>query len=208
MAAAIPQVGLLVVVAIDSSDPRTINRPTWLTSRMRKPVPFVTSTAATVLMICAAVLSPIGTGTAAAAPPGMTGAATRAPFTPARRACDFHNLGPTNFGAVGSGSGEALIHTSGNTVVAEVQFANPRFLGVQYQVGLIQAPRPSSPGCGPGVPGTAYADMVIDGAGRGTVTLQDQIRPGMTGVWLKIERFGPHSQLPAEAYSTIMITPI
>lgn len=175
---------------------------------MRKPVLFVTSAAAMALTICAGVMSPIGTGTAAGAPPGMTGAATRAPFSPARRACNFHNLGTTNFGAVGTGSGEALIHTSGNTVVAEVQFANPRFLGVQYQVGLIQAPRPSAPGCGPGTPGTAYVDMIIDGAGRGTVTLQDQIRPGMTGVWLQIQRPSPHSQLPAEAYSTITITPI
>ncbi|MEO8813766.1 MAG: hypothetical protein ABI307_05040 [Mycobacterium sp.] len=175
---------------------------------MRKPVPFVTSAAATVLMICAAMLSPMGTGTAAGAPPGTTGTTTRAPFTPAHRSCDFHNLGSTNFGAVGSGTGEALIHTSGNTVVAEVNFSNPRFLGVHYQVGLIQAPRPAAPGCGPGTPGTAYVDMVIDGAGRAAVTLQDQIRPGMTGVWLKIDRFGPHSQLPAEYYSTIMITPV
>lgn len=175
---------------------------------MRNPVFSVTPAAAIILTICSAVMSPMGTGTAAGAPPDVNAAATRAPFTPARRACDFHNLGVTNFGPVGTGSGEALIHTSGNTVVAEVQFVNTRFPGAHYEVGLIQVPRPTAPGCGPGAPGTAYTGMDIDAAGRATVTLQDQIRPGMTGVWVKIERSNPHSQLPAEAYSTVAITHI
>ncbi|MEO8813767.1 MAG: hypothetical protein ABI307_05055 [Mycobacterium sp.] len=175
---------------------------------MRKPVLFVMSAAAMALTICAAVLSPIDTGTATAAPSDTTGAGTRTPFGGARRACDFSKLGSTSWGSPGTGYGEAFVHTSGNTVIAEVQFTNSRFPGVHYDISMIQVPRASAPGCGPGTPGTTYAGMVMDGAGNATLTLQDQIRPGMTGVWLQIQRPSPRSQLPVEWYSTMQIVPI
>jgi hypothetical protein len=147
-------------------------------------------------------MSPIDMGTAAA-----TGG-TRLPFSPIRRACDHTALGNPNFGAVGTGSGEALIQTSGNTVVADVKFVNTKDPGRHFDVGLIQVPRPTSQPCGPGDPGTAYTGMDIGPDGTAAVSVQDQIRPGATGVWVQMQRPSERSQSPVEFYTSVFVAPI
>ena len=105
------------------------------------------------------------------------------------------------------GSGSALIHTAGSRAIAEVHLADAPEPGTHFDVGLIQEPRPSSVTCGPGDPGTAFAGMDTDAAGNGTVTIQDTIRQGTTGVWVVIERADAHSQNPAEAYTSEFVVP-
>jgi hypothetical protein len=50
--------------------------------------------------------------------------------------------------------------------------------------------------------------MDLDGAGRGTATVSDTVRPGTTGVWLIIERPNPNSQNPAEFYTSEFVVPV
>jgi hypothetical protein len=83
----------------------------------------------------------------------------------------------------------------------------PNEPGTHYDVGLIQEPRPSSATCGPGDPGTAFTGMDTDAAGNATVTVQDSIRQGTTGVWVMVERANPHSQNPAEFYTSEFVVP-
>ncbi|OBF55686.1 hypothetical protein A5787_02860 [Mycobacterium sp. 852002-50816_SCH5313054-b] len=106
------------------------------------------------------------------------------------------------------GTGSALISTSGSRAVAQVHVAIPNEPGTHYDVGLIQEPRPSSATCGPGAPGTAFTGMDTDGAGNATVTVQDSIRQGTTGVWVIIERANPSSQNPAEFYTSEFLVPV
>jgi hypothetical protein len=80
--------------------------------------------------------------------------------------------------------------------------------GTHFDVGLIQEPLPSSATCGPGDPGTAFTGMDTDAAGGGTVTIQDTIRQGTTGVWVIIERPDAHSQNPAEVYTSEHVVPV
>lgn len=170
---------------------------------MGKLALFLAATAAT-----AAALSPMDTTTAAAAPSDTNGG-IQVPLVSALRSCDFGRLLNPFWGKPSTGQGEAVIRKTGNTVVAEVHFVNTRELGVHYDVGLIQLPRPPSPpSCGPGDPGTAFVGMDTDAAGRGSVTLQDAIRPGTTGVWIKIDRPSPRSQDPMELYSSSFIARI
>jgi hypothetical protein len=125
------------------------------------------------------------------------------------RRCDFSLISEAaqvQFPALGTGS--ALIRTTGSTATAEVHVVIPNRPGTHYDVGLIQEPRPSSATCGPGDPGTAFTGMDTDGAGSATVTIQDGIRPGTTGVWVIVERPDPHSQNPAEFYTSEFLAPV
>ncbi|OBG29935.1 hypothetical protein [Mycobacterium sp. 852002-51057_SCH5723018] len=125
------------------------------------------------------------------------------------RRCDFSLISEAamvQFPALGTGS--ALIRTTGSTAVAEVHVVIPNRPGTHYDVGLIQEPRPSSATCGPGDPGTAYTGLDTDGAGAATVTIQDGIRSGTTGVWVIVERPDPHSQNPAEFYTSEFLAPV
>ncbi len=106
------------------------------------------------------------------------------------------------------GTGSALISTSGSRAVAQVHMTIPDEPGTHYDVGLIQEPRPSSATCGPGAPGTAFTGMDTDGAGNATVTVQDGIRPGTTGVWVVVERANPNSQDAAEFYTSEFLVPV
>jgi hypothetical protein len=106
------------------------------------------------------------------------------------------------------GSGSALIHVAGSRAIAEVHLADAPEPGTHFDVGLIQEPRPSSATCGPGDPGTAFTGMDTDAAGNGTVTIQDTIRPGTTGVWVIIERPNEISQNPAEFYTSEFVAPV
>jgi hypothetical protein len=125
------------------------------------------------------------------------------------RRCDFSLISEAAMvpqAALGTGS--ALIRTSGSRAVAEVHVVIPNQPGTHYDVGLIQEPRPSAATCGPGDPGTAFTGMDTDGAGSATVTIQDAIRPGTTGVWVIVERPNPHSQNPAEFYTSEFLAPV
>jgi hypothetical protein len=106
------------------------------------------------------------------------------------------------------GTGSALIHTSGSRAIAEVHLSDAPAPGTHFDVGLIQEPRSSAGTCGPGDPGTAFTGMDTDGAGNGTVTIQDTIRPGTTGVWVVIQRANPNSQNPAEFYTSEFLAPV
>ncbi len=106
------------------------------------------------------------------------------------------------------GTGLALIHTAGSRAIAEVHLVDAPDPGTHFDVGLIQEPRPSSGTCGPGDPGTAFTGMDTDAAGSGTVTVQDTIRPGTTGVWVIIERPDANSQNPAEFYASEFVAPV
>ncbi|MCV7074646.1 hypothetical protein [Mycobacterium szulgai] len=144
----------------------------------------------------------------AAASPGSSGG-TIVALRSAMRQCDFSR---TNYAPMVPqpplGTGSAIIHRSGSAVVAEVNLVNSADPGMHFDVGLIQAPRPSSSGCGPGSPGTAFTGLDIDGSGRGSVTIQDTIQQGTTGVWVIIERPNEHSQDPAEFYTSEFVAPV
>jgi hypothetical protein len=168
---------------------------------MRKLAVFPTAAMAIALTFYPAA-TPIGTGTAAAGPSGET----KVPITTTVRTCDFTALIDHVFwGKVPDGQGQATIRKSGNTVIADVQFVDSREVGFHYDVGLIQVPRPSSAPCGPGDPGTAYVGMDIGPDGTAAVTVQDTLRSGTTGVYVKIQRPAAHSQDPAEVYTSTFI---
>lgn len=125
------------------------------------------------------------------------------------RRCDFSRVNEAAWiPRAEEGTGSALISTSGSTAVAQVHVTIPNDPGTHYDVGLIQEPRPSSATCGPGAPGTAFTGMDTDGAGNATVTVQDSIRPGTTGLWVIVERANPNSQNPAEFYTSEFLVPV
>lgn len=159
------------------------------------------------LGICPAVVIPVASlaiGTAAA-----EGGGTTVVFDTYLRRCDFSKV--TIAPKVPSpmlGTGSAVVHTSGSTAVADVHLVDAPEPGTHFDVGLIEEPRPSSLTCGPGDPGTAFTSMVTDGAGNGTATVVDTIRPGTTGVWVIIERPNANSQNPAEFYTSEFVVPV
>lgn len=125
------------------------------------------------------------------------------------RRCDFSlasSAAPVSRPRLGSGS--VLIHTAGSKAVAEVNLVDAPDPGTHFDVGLIQEPLPSSAACGPGDPGTAFTGMDTDAAGSGTVTIQDTIRQGTTGVWVIVERPAANSQNPAEYYTSEIAVPV
>ncbi|MDT5260632.1 MAG: hypothetical protein QOD10_5712 [Mycobacterium sp.] len=125
------------------------------------------------------------------------------------RRCDFSlaATAPSEYRPI-MGSGSAVIHIAGSRAIAEVHLFDGSSPGTHFDVGLIQEPRPSSATCGPGDPGTAFTGMDTDGAGSGTATVQDAIRPGTTGVWVIVERPNGFSQNPAEYYTSEFVAPV
>ncbi|MGB9308464.1 MAG: hypothetical protein WCB92_33695 [Mycobacterium sp.] len=145
--------------------------------------------------------------TAAASPSGS--GATTVGLRGAPKNCDFSPVGTSPVVPfVSLGTGSALIHTNGSTVVADVQLILTNEPGMHFDVGLIQVPRPASSTCGPGDPGTAYTGLDINDAGVGTATIQDTIKQGTTGVWVRIARPNPHSQDAAECYTSEFVAPV
>ncbi|EUA08198.1 hypothetical protein I546_4780 [Mycobacterium kansasii 732] len=174
---------------------------------MRRLMRNLTYTAAITLVTCPAALI---TGGAAAANPGASGP-TRVALGAAMRQCDYSRTSVApRLPAVSppTGTGSALIHRAGSQAVAEVHLINPAQPGMHYDVGLIQAPRPATGSCGPGAPGTAFASLDLDAGGTGTVTVQDTVRQGTTGVWVIVERPNPNSQDPAEFYTSEFLVPM
>ncbi|MGB9224989.1 hypothetical protein [Mycobacterium sp.] len=145
--------------------------------------------------------------TAAASPSGS--GVTTVPLRGAPKNCDFTPVGTSPVVPfVSLGTGSALIHTAGSSVVADIQLVLTNEPGMHFDVGLIQVPRPASATCGPGAPGTAYTGLDINDAGVGTVTIQDTIKQGTTGVWVRISRPNPHSQDAAESSTSEFVAPV
>jgi hypothetical protein len=134
---------------------------------------------------------------------------TRVPLQSDLRGCDFSlNTTAPLEQRPRVGSGSAVIHIAGSRAVAEVHLFDQMSPGTHFDVGLIQEPRPSSATCGPGAPGTAFSGMDTDGAGNGTVTVQDALQSGTTGVWVIVERPNGFSQDPAEFYTSGFLVPV
>jgi hypothetical protein len=167
-----------------------------------------TCAAAIAVVLSPAVTSATSAIVKASADPGANDA-TRVALDPDLHRCDF-SLVSTVIMTPRSrlGTGLALIHTAGSRAIAEVHLVDAPDPGTHFDVGLIQEPRPSSGTCGPGDPGTAFTGMDTDAAGSGTVTVQDTIRPGTTGVWVIIERPDANSQNPAEFYASEFVAPV
>ncbi|WP_297595258.1 hypothetical protein [Mycobacterium sp.] len=156
---------------------------------------------------CTAAIIPVAAlaiGTAAA-----EGSGTTVALDAKLRRCDFSlvSISPkVPHPALGTGS--AVIHTAGSRVVADVHLVDAPQPGAHFDVGLIQVPRPASATCGPGDPGTAFTGLDTDGAGSGNATVQDSIRSGTTGVWVVVQQPNPHSQNPAEFYTSEFVVPV
>jgi hypothetical protein len=56
--------------------------------------------------------------------------------------------------------------------------------------------------------GVTAGGIDTDGAGSGTLTLQDAISANTTGAWVFIERPSAHSQSPIEFLTSDIIAPI
>jgi hypothetical protein len=159
---------------------------------------------AAAITVLASPATTIGMVTAAAG----SGVTTVALDSDLRR-CDFSLVSEApqvSHPALGTGS--ALIHTAGSRAIAEVHLVDAPAPGTHFDVGLIQEPRPSSSTCGPGDPGTAFTGMDTDASGSGTVTVQDTIRPGTTGVWVVVQRPSARSQNPEEFYTSEFVAPV
>lgn len=152
-------------------------------------------------VMAAAVMLPAGSAVASAFPSDGTTAerATIVPFSEVLRRCDHSD--ETHVPTTGTGSGVAIISTTGaNEVRADVrlQIATP---GIRYFVRLIEVPPPTSR-CGAGNPGVAVGTIDTDGGGNGTVTIEQTVLPGTTGAWVFID--GP----PGDFYSSDFVAPV
>lgn len=125
------------------------------------------------------------------------------------RRCDFSLVSTAAMEArTALGTGSALIHRAGSLAVAEVHLVDAPEPGTHFDVGLVEEPRPASATCGPGDPGTAFGGLDTDGAGSGTATVSETIRPGTTGVWVIVERPNDRSQNPSEFYTSEFLAPV
>jgi hypothetical protein len=158
------------------------------------------------LAACAAAVTPMATAGIASA---GAEAGTTVVLDSKLRRCDFSLVSTVPMVPRSAlGTGAVIIHTAGGKAIAEVQLSDAPEPGTHFDVGLIQEPRPASDNCGPGTPGTAFSGLDTDGAGGGTVTVSDTIRPGTTGVWVIVERPNPNSQNPAEYYTSEFVAPV
>lgn len=161
-----------------------------------------TRAAAATLLIAPTASLTIGTASA-------EGGGTTVVFDNYLRRCDFSKVSiAPKVPSPMLGTGSAIVRANGSRAVAEVHLVDGTEPGMHFDVGLIEEPRPSSSTCGPGDPGTAFTGMDLDGAGNGTATVADAIRPGTTGVWVIIERANPNSQNPAEFYTSEFVVPV
>jgi hypothetical protein len=156
---------------------------------MRKLTQATVVAAAAVLVISPAIAS---------ATPGSTAVM---PLIGKFRACDFTLEKFVN--AHGYARAVAHLSTSGPNVVATVDLttAEPN---TNYDVRIIQTPR-ASMGCAPGAPGVVTGSLQTDGGGAGSTTLQGPVDSGATGAWVMVQRPAPHSQTPAEFYTSDFI---
>ncbi len=172
---------------------------------MRALTHLTTSAAAITLLTTSAIAFAAG---AADANPGANDG-TRVVLDAKLRNCDFSlDSDPPLIPGPMLGTGWVAMHAGASRAVAEVHLTVPNDPGTHYTVGLIEEPRPSAARCGPGDPGTSFTGMDTDAAGVGTVTVQDSVRPGTTGVWVIVERPNAHAASPAEFYTSEFLAPV
>jgi hypothetical protein len=171
---------------------------------MSAPSPFAALVAATALV--ASPLVPLSAGVASAPLAVAEAGGTFLPFSPTLRRCDYSVRQYYDSAGIARATATVRGGDSGQ-VSADVQVAVGK-PNVAYEVRLIQVPRASAAGCGPGAPGTAAGTLHTDGVGGGALTLSSPVMAGATGVWLAIERPQPNSQLPGEFYTTDFIVGI
>jgi len=143
---------------------------------------------------------PITVALAGSVIPAAADSGTVVPMRSILRACDFSPI--PDLASASRGTASAVIHTGGGAVTADIHFAEPSAPGTHYDVMLIQTPRPSSAPCdGPG-PGVAVGALNTDSVGLANTTVRDSLRSGTTAVWVFIRQPSPHSQSPAEFYTS------
>lgn len=140
---------------------------------------------------------------------GAANATGTIPLDAAMRNCDFTKITtalqrPRAF----QGGGTAQITTTGSSATAQVHMMLPDDAGQHFDIGLIQAPRPSSATCGPGDPGTTFTGFDIDASGQADVTISTPLQPGTTGVWVIVEKGNEHNQAPSEFYTSEFVAPV
>lgn len=100
----------------------------------------------------------------------------------------------------------AEITSDGRTAVAHVEMLDGA-RNAQYTVRVIPAPH-ATLGCLPGDPSIATGALSTDGFGNGSSTVQLSVAPGTTGVWVAVDLPQPHSQSPAEFYSSDFVASV
>ncbi|OKH84955.1 hypothetical protein EB75_02110 [Mycobacterium sp. ST-F2] len=100
----------------------------------------------------------------------------------------------------------AEISSDGRTAVAHVDMLDGA-RNAQYVVRLIPAPH-ATLGCLPGDPSIGTGTLSTDGFGNGNSTVQLSVAPGTSGVWVAVELPAPHSQSPAEFYSSDFVASV
>lgn len=150
---------------------------------------------AKVLAAALAALS-VSVGTASAAPAG----AAVMPMTSIVRACDFTVAEHT--WRTGYARAVAFVQPpAAGSVALEVQLQTA-VPNTDYYVKVFTMPRASSD-CA-----VAPVRVRTDGAGAATVTVHTPIGSSTTGVWASVERPDPHSQQPAEIYTSDFIAKV
>jgi hypothetical protein len=138
---------------------------------------FVAPATAISLTICSAAALASGAGTAAA------DGARVVPLSGYLKRCDFSNV--SGMPPAIRGSGYVVIARIGNTVSAETHLVDVA-PDTAYGVRVVELPRPGI-GCGAIDPGVVVGTLTTDGAGMGITTVQEDVMPGGTGVWVSVE---------------------
>lgn len=141
----------------------------------------------------AVALSGIGAAPAAAT--------TMVPLSNSIRGCDFTKALFLGGMGSGTGSGRASIGADGSHVGAEVslQSATP---DTDYQVRLIQLPRPSVATCNAGDPGVSGAVLHTDASGTATVTVAGPLTQDATQAWVVVEGPPAPGRIRSDVYSS------
>ncbi|WP_454787770.1 hypothetical protein [Mycolicibacterium lutetiense] len=133
-----------------------------------------------------------------AAPAGAT---TMVPLSNSIRGCDFTKALFLGGMGSGSGSGRASIGADGSHVGAEVSLQSAR-ADTDYQVRLIQLPRPSVATCNVGDPGVAGAVLHTDASGTATVTVAGPLSPDATEAWVVVEGPPAPGRIRGDVYTS------
>jgi hypothetical protein len=148
--------------------------------------------------VALAVAGGVVLGGIGAAPAGAT---TMVPLSNYIRGCDFaKGLFRDGMGS-GFGSGRASIGVDGSHVGAEVSLQSAR-PDTDYQVRLIQLPRPSVATCNVGDPGVAGAVLHTDAGGTGTVTVAGALSSDATQAWVVVEGPPAPGRIRSDVYSS------
>ena len=163
------------------------------------------STALRVATVGVAIAAQLAFCASAAADTSNSLDAVQVPMTAVLRVCDFS--AKTYVPTVGDGRRAASISAVGTTMSAQVSLltAQP---DTQYTVRLIQVPRPDPARCAVADPAASSTVLNTDDAGNGTVTVQDELRPGTTGTWVAIDRPQQYAPIPAEHYASDFVAPL